>query len=189
NSFLLRYYNNKQSKGISQAAFSLTQDIGMETGGGVNGFKSSDTKGPAQFFISTMFYNRIWIDQNKYAVTIGGGIMNNPGRYLVLYPTGQASPLPSATDPTKTEGLYPFSANPGDKFHAWDGSLGFEYLINQSMSIKTEYVHRHASVPYFAGPGGVTSQTGYTTSTLDPNWRPDLRKTEDRIVFAILFRM
>src|ERR1700740_3151451 len=36
NSLLVRYYNNKKSTGISQAAFSLTGDLGFETGGGVS---------------------------------------------------------------------------------------------------------------------------------------------------------
>ncbi|WP_457831720.1 hypothetical protein, partial [Staphylococcus aureus] len=85
-------------------AFSLTGDLGFEKGGGVNGFKDDVVKGPAQYFASAMFYNRIWFNKNTMAWTIGGGLMNNPGRYLVLYPTGQASPLPNPTNPTQTEG-------------------------------------------------------------------------------------
>ncbi|HEY0298360.1 MAG TPA: outer membrane beta-barrel protein [Arachidicoccus sp.] len=190
NSFLLRYYNKPKSKGVSKMAFSFTGDIGFEKGGGVNGFSNGDSaKGPAQYFISTMFYNRIWFNKDKFAWTIGGGWMTNPGRYLVLYPTGEASPLPNPANPTQTEGAFPFSANPGDQFKGWDCSTNFDYMPNQSITFRFEYVHRHASVPYFAGPGGVTSPTGYTTTTLPPDWRPDLRKTEDRIIFAILFRI
>jgi len=189
NSFLMRYYNNKHSGGISQAAFSFTGDLGFENGGGVSGFNNSDPAKPAQYFLSAMFYNRLWFHHNKYAWYFGGGVMKNPGRYLVLYPTGQASPLPNPNDPTKTEGLYPFSANPGDKFFAWDASTGFEWLVNQSLSFKAEYVHRHADTPYFAGEGGVTSPTGYTFTPLPPDWRPDLVKSEDRIIFALLFRL
>jgi hypothetical protein len=49
-------------------------------------------------------------------------------------------------------------------------------------------------VPYFAGPGGVTSPTGLTTTafgpgTAYPNWQPDLVKDEFRVIFAVLFRM
>ena len=33
-----------------------------------------------------MLYNRIWFHRNKYAVTFGGGVMTNPGRYLVFIP-------------------------------------------------------------------------------------------------------
>jgi hypothetical protein len=189
NSFLMRYYNNKKSSGISQAAFSLTADAGFEKGGGVNGFKNSDPAKPAQYFLSAMFYNRVWFHQNKFAWTIGGGVMKNPGRYLVLYPTGQASPLPNPNNPTQTEGAFPFSANPGDHFEGWDASTNFDWMPNQSITFRAEYVHRHANVPYFAGPGGVTSPNGYTTTPLPPDWRPDLRKTEDRIIFALLFRL
>lgn len=189
NSFLMRYYKNKEAKGISQAAMSLTFDLGSEKGGGVNGFKTGDSTKPAQYFLSAMFYNRIWFNKNKFALTVGGGVMKNPGRYLVLYPTGQASPLPNPNNPTQTEGAFPFSANPGDKFSGYDFSAGFEYMMNQSISLKGEFVHRHADVPYFAGKGGVTSPTGYTFTPLPPDWRPDLVKDENRVIFALLFRL
>ena len=189
NSFLARYYNNKKSKGISQAAFSLTADVGFEKGGGVNGFDNSDPTKPAQYFMSAMFYNRLWFNNNKFAWTFGGGVMKNPGRYLVLYPTGQASPLPNPNNPTQTEGAFPFSANPGDQFTGWDVSTNFDWMMNQSITVRAEYVHRHADVPYFAGKGGVTSPTGYTFTPLPADWRPDLVQSEDRIIFALLFRL
>lgn len=188
NSLLMRYYKNKKSTGLSQAALTFTVDLGFEKGG-VNGFKTGDSTKPAQYFLSAMLYNRLWFYKNKFALTMGGGVMKNPGRYLVLYPTGQASPLPNPNNPTGTEGAFPFSANPGDKFEGWDASLGFEWMMNQSISVKTEYVHRHANIPYFAGPGGVTSPNGYSTTALPPDWRPDLRQTEDRVIVALLFRL
>lgn len=189
NSVLYRYLNRPNSKGISRMAFSMTADFGFEQGGGVNGLKSDPVKGPAQYFVSAMFYNRLWFARNKFAWTVGGGWMTNPGRYLVLYPTGQASPLPNPLIPTQTEGAFPFSANPGDKFMGWDCSTNLDYMPNQSVTIRLEFVHRQSNVPYFAGAGGVTSQTGYSTTVLDPNWRPDLRKYENRIILALLFRI
>lgn len=190
NSVLVRYFNRPKSKKISKAAFSFTGDFGHEKGDGVNGFNKSDTiNGPSQYFASCMFYNRIWFGKGKVAWTIGGGLMTNPGRYLVLYPTGQASPLPDQYNPTQTEGTFPFTANPGDSFKGWDCSTNIDFMPNQSMTFRIEYVHRSANVPYFAGTGGVTSQTGYSTVALDPNWRPDLRKSENRIIFVLLFRM
>ena len=190
NSLLVRYLNKPFSNGISRMAFSFTGDIGFEKGGGVNGFTEGDSlQGPAQYFISAMFYNRIWFGQNKFAFTFGGGYMKNPGRYLVLYPTGQASPLPNPNNPTQTEGAFPFTANPGDQFSGWDASTNFDFMPNQSITFRLEYVHREADVPYFAGPGGVTSPTGYTFTPLPPDWRPDLVKVENRIIFALLFRL
>jgi hypothetical protein len=211
NSLLVRYINKPKSNGISKMAFSLTADLGFESGGGVSGFDSKegaplkllyrflqhlgvsgfDSKegAPSQYFLSAMLYNRMWFAQNKFAWTVGGGIMTNPGRYLVLYPTGQASPLPNPQDPTKTEGAYPFSANPGDQFKAFDYSTNIDWIPNQSFLVRLEYVHRAANVPYFAGHGGVTSPSGYTTTALPADWRPDLVKSEDRVILALLFRM
>lgn len=190
NSVLVRYFNRPASKGISKAAFSVTADVGFEKGGGVNGFKNGDSiQGPAQYFASCMFYNRLWFAKGKIAWTIGGGLMTNPGRYLVLYPTGEASPLPNPNNPTQTEGSFPYSANPGDVFKGWDCSTNIDFMPNQSITFRVEFVHRSANVPYFAGAGGVTSQTGYTTTVLDPAWRPDLVKSENRIIFAVLFRI
>ena len=190
NSVLYKYYNGDKNSGINKMALSLTADFGFEKGGGVNGFTDGGaSKGPAQYFASAMIYNRTWFGKNKFAWTIGGGIMTNPGRYLVLYPTGQASPLPNPSDPTKTAGAYPFSANAGDQFKAWDCSTNFDWMPNQSITFRAEIVHRESNVPYFAGRGGVTSQTGLSTSALDPNWRPDLVRSETRVILAMLFRM
>ncbi|MBL7691989.1 MAG: porin [Flavipsychrobacter sp.] len=188
NSLLVRYYNDPAAKGVSRMAFSLTGDIGFEQGGGVKAF-NGDAATPAQHFMSAMVYNRVWFEHNRFAWTIGGGVMTNPGRYLVLYPTGVASPLPNPSDPTKTIGTHPFSANPGDKFNGWDCSTNIDWLPNQSLCVRLEYVHRQADVPYFAGSGGVTSPTGYTTTPLSAGWSPDLVKSEDRVLLALLFRL
>ncbi len=188
NSLLVRYYNKPKSNGISKIAFSLTGDFGFESGGGVKAFKG-DSATPSQHFISGMFYNRIWFHKNKFAWTIGGGYMTNPGRYLVLYPTGDASPLPNPNNPTTTMGTHPFTANPGDQFKGWDCSTNLDWMPNQSITFRIEYVHRESSVPYFAGRGGVTSPSGYTTTVLTPGWIPDLVKTENRLIFVMLFRL
>lgn len=190
NSMLVRYLNKPESRGVSRMALSITGDFGFEKGGGVNGFKDGDEKeGPAQYFTSFMIYNRTWFAKNKLAWTIGGGWMTNPGRYLVLYPTGQASPLPNPANPQTTEGAYPFSANAGDKFEGWDASTNIDWMPNQSITFRVEFIHRESSVPYFAGEGGVTSPSGFQWTPLTPEWRPDLVKSENRIVFAMLFRI
>lgn len=191
NSILHRYLSKSNDGLIDMMALSLTFDLGFEKGGGVNGFDNSDPNKPAQYFTSCMIYNRMWFLQKKFAWTIGGGWMKNPGRYLVLSPPGQASYLPNPQNPTQTQGMFPFSANPGDQFEAWDWSTNIDWMPNQSITFRLEYVNRHASVGYFAGRGGVTSSTGLTTTVVDPNgtWRPDLVDSESRIIFAMLFRM
>ena len=67
---------------------------------------------PKQAFLGYMFYNRLWFKKDLYGLTIGGGQMNNPGRYLVLLP-----PINGATAITGTP--Y-FTENPGQPYHAYD---------------------------------------------------------------------
>jgi len=191
NSAIVRYYNEPNRKGITKAAFSATVDFGSEKGGGVNGFKDGGPGNPAQYFVSWMVYNRVWFAKNKIAWTVGGGWMKNPGRYLVLYPTGQASPLPNPYNPTQLAGAFPFDTAPGTQFEGWDYSTNVDIMPSQFITFRVEYVHRESSVPYFAGHGGVTSPDGLTTTPVDPNgtWRPDLVKAESKVIFAVLFRL
>jgi hypothetical protein len=190
NSFLYRYYNRpNNAHGISRAAFSTTVDFGFDKGDGVDGFINGGPNNPAQYFVSWMVYNKIWFNHNHFGIYCGGGWMTNPGRYLVLAPTGDASPFPNPYNPTQPAGTHPFSENPGDPFTGWDCSLGFSWTPNQSVEFKTEWVHRESSVPYFAGSGGVTSPSGYTYTPIPAGWAPDLEKSESRIIIAALFRL
>src|SRR4029077_10515208 len=91
---------------------------------------------------------------DRYGVTLGGGAMTNPGRYLVLMP-----PINGAT---AFSGTSYFTENPGDPFHAWDASLTFDYMPDAFVTFRGELNHRWASVPYFAGSGGVTPPGGNT---------------------------
>jgi hypothetical protein len=191
NSFELRYFNRPESHGLSRAAFSVTGDLGFETGGGVVGF-GGDSATPSQNFISGMVYNRFWFNRNKIGWTIGGGFIHNPGRYLVLAPTGAASPFPNPYNPTAPISPYAFTENPGDQFDGWDVSTTFDWLINDYVTWRVEFVNRHASVPYFAGHGGVTSPDGLTTTPVPApgnGWAPDLVKSESRVIFAVLVRI
>ena len=185
---LYRYYNHPQAAHASKAALSATFDIGFEKGDGVNGFSSDAVNGPAQYFVSAMVYNRVWFAHNKWAWTIGGGWMTNPGRYLVLAPPGEASPIPNPNNPTAPLNPNAFTTNAGDAFTGWDCSTNLSYMPNQSIEFRLEAVHREASVNYFAGSGGVTSVTGYTY-TPSSTFVPDLVKSENRIIAAVLFRL
>jgi hypothetical protein len=137
-----------------------------------------------------MAYNRVWITDN-FAFTIGGGMMNNPGRYLVLAPTGIASPF----QPLSIQGVeynqpgqQYFSLNPGTTFNAFDYEGGIQYMPNELITYDVEYNHRQADTNYFAGHGGVTSPDGYSTTTVPTGWRPDLVKSDSRIIVAMLLR-
>ena len=150
-SVLWRYYNNPDTA-ISKMAMSLTVDIGCEYGGGVHCARNPNK---ANFF-GAMLYNRLWFAHNVYAVTLGGGFMNNPGRYLALVP-----PINAATAATGT----PYwTENPGQKLYQWDAQLNFQYMPKDWITWWTEVTYRHSDVPYWSGTGGVTPPAGNTGS-------------------------
>jgi hypothetical protein len=47
---------------------------------------------------------------------------------------------------------------------------------------------RVANIPYFSGHGGVTSPDGYTTTHTPVGWRPDLVKSDLRLIASLLVR-
>ena len=192
-SIQIKYYDNKE-RFLDKAAFSLTGDMGCERGGGVS-CAGNSAKGPKQSFLGYMFYNRLWFDNDKYGLTLGGGQINNPGRYLVLLP-----PINAAT---AASGTPYFTQNPGDPYKAWDVSGTFDWMPSQYITFRWEYNHRAANVPYFSGSGGVTPPGGNTfgapgsticfsgappCGSLANTWFPDLRKTENRLNMAILVK-
>lgn len=178
NSLLVKYYDHPERM-LDKMAFSLTGDIGCEHGGGVS-CAGNSIKGPKQSFIGYMIYNRFWFHKDLYGLTLGGGQINNPGRYLVLLP-----PINGATAATGTP--Y-FTENPGDPFKAWDASATFDYMPRQYITFRFEYDHRQANVPYFSGSGGITPAGGNTgtPTAIIPGFTPDLRKTQNTLNMAIL---
>ena len=175
-----KWYDN-QDTFISKFAQSLTIDLGCESGGGVACFHGSPGV-PKQTFMGFMLYNRMWFDKDKFAVTVGGGGIDNPGRYLVLMP-----PINGAT---AFSGTPYFTESPGDPYRAWDASTTFDYMPSQYITFRWEYNHRATNVPYWSGSGGVTPPGGNTGApgSLVPGWAPDLRKRENRLNMAILVK-
>jgi hypothetical protein len=88
-----------------------------------------------------MLYNRWWFDKDRYGLTIGGGQINNPGRYLVL--------LPPINGATAASGTPYFTENPGDPYKAWDISGTFDWMPSQYITFRWEYNHRAANPLFF----------------------------------------
>jgi hypothetical protein len=137
---------------------------------------------PKQSFLGYMLYNRLWFHKDLFAVTVGCGKINNPGRYLVL--------LPPINGATATSGTPYFTENPGDPYKAWDASGTFDWMPSQYITFRWEYNHREASVPYFSGSGGVTPPGGNTGApgSVVAGYVPDLRRNENRLNMAILVK-
>ena len=174
-------YFDKPEKLLDKSAFSLTVDAGCESGGGVSCFGNSQSA-PKQSFLGFMLYNRFWFHKDMFGLTLGGGAMTNPGRYLVLMPPINGAAAASGTP-------Y-FTENPGDPFKAYDASATFDYMPSQFVTFRFEFDHRGSSVPYFSGPGGVTPPGGNTgpAGSLVPGFSPDLRKRENRLNMAVLVK-
>ena len=148
----VKYFDRPENT-LDKMAFSLTGDMGCEYGGGVSCHGGS--KGPKQSFLGYMLYNRFWFHKDLFGMTIGGGKINNPGRYLVLLP-----PINGETAITASRNSPYFTENPGDPFKAWDSSYTFDYMPKQYITFRWEYDYRHASVPYWTGRGGITPPGG-----------------------------
>jgi hypothetical protein len=168
----VKYYDHPQ-KFLDKMAFSLTGDLGCEYGGhgsfvsaqgrtinnNVNCHHNTATSSK-QTFAGWMLYNRWWFKKDLYGITLGGGAMANPGRYLTLLP-----PINGADAIT---GSPYFTQNPGDPYKAWDASLTFDWMPRQYITFRAEYGYRHANVPYWTGRGGITPGDNLTPSTV-PN--------------------
>jgi hypothetical protein len=180
NSAQVKYYEDSTHT-FSKGAVSITVDYGCEFGGGVQCMGGTPDI-PAQNFFGWMVYDRMWFAKDKLGLTVGGGYMNNPGRYLVLMP-----PINGAT---AFSGTPYFTENPGDPFHAFDASATFDIMPDQWTTFRFEVTHREANVPYFAGPGGVTPPGGNTgpAGSKVADWSPDLVKSETRLLVSLLVK-
>jgi hypothetical protein len=152
----IRYYNKPDNSGLDKMAFSLTGDLGCEYGGTAPGTivscHNNSNGHPKQSFAGWMLYNRWWFNRDKYGITLGGGVLDNPGRYLTLSP-----PINGAT---AVSGSPYFPAFPGSIYKAWDTSLTFDWMPAQYITFRFETGYRHANVPYWSGRGGITPPGG-----------------------------
>ena len=170
----VKYYD-KPGNFLDKAAFTVTGDLGCEYGGGpssgaydpkgnspemgsistysggVNCLNSKNGR-PKQAFIGWMAYDRMWFKKDLYAVTLGGGQMNNPGRYLTL--------LPPINGATATTGTPYFTENGGDRAQMHDGTITFDYMPSQFITFRVEQGYRFSDVPYWTGRGGITPPGG-----------------------------
>ena len=169
NSIEVKYFD-RPGQTLDKMAFSFTGDLGCEFGPSTATLAGVSCLGnkkdalaqpsanfpqggidPKQSFVGYMLYNRMWFKKDRFGLTVGGGQINNPGRYLVLDP-----PINGETAPSAAINAPYFTGNPGDPFKAWDSSFTFDYMPRQWLTFRWEYDYRHASVPYWTGHGGIT---------------------------------
>jgi hypothetical protein len=230
----VKFYD-KPKQMLDKIAWTITGDAGCEYGGGpssgpysptgaspeqgssstytggVNCHSSKDGK-PKQMFIGWMSYLRFWFDKDLLAMTLGGGEMNNPGRYLTLLP-----PINGATAITGTP--Y-FTENAGDRAQMHDGTITLDYMPSQFITFRLESGYRFSDIPYWTGRRGITppggnngnaahyqcyggGDSGYGYGSLSQAetycaapgytglnaiWWPDLRTNQTVTTFAMMIR-
>jgi hypothetical protein len=197
----VRYYNKPENKGIDKMAFSLTGDAGCQYGGGITCHGGANKSS----FLGWMIYDRIWWDKDLFAVTLGGGQMNNAGRYLTLLP-----PIDGAWAAVGSAYFPEYAGLPAKMY---DGTITFHYMPKQYITWWAEVGYRHSNVPYFSGRGGITPPGGnnglpqyYTcmsgasagTAVLAAAqaacggasnvWFPDLRESTSSLGFGVMVK-
>ena len=173
-SVMVKYYQSAHAI-LNKAAASITADAGCEWGGGVS---CND-----QYFLGVMAYNRLWFYHDTFATTLGGGMMTNPGRYLVL--------LPPINGATASSGTPYFTTQHKDPFVAWDMQATLDFMPRPFLTLRLEYTHRAVNTPYFSGPGGVTPPGGNQgpAGSAVVHWAPNLVNTENRFTLALLLKL
>ncbi|MBL7911929.1 MAG: porin [Bacteroidia bacterium] len=175
NSIVARYFHKAESKSISQMALSINSHYGFQ-----KGMNNGDTITSKQHFMyGTAITNRIWFNKNKVALSLRGGFISNGGTYLAF------SPSPSTPNAYTDE----FNTQPYKPITILDGTATVDFMPNDYFTFRIEYGYRQANIPYFVGPGGTTSSTGWTNIPSTPTWKPDLRKVENRITLALNIRL
>ena len=173
NSIVARYYHKDKKgplKGITQAAFSLNTHYGFQSG---DGLKARDN-----YMFGSSLANRLWFAKNKMALTTRVGFVKNPSRYLSFTPAVLGG-----------DGTNAFTRTDPGKLTAKELTLTYDIMPVDFVTFRFEYLHRSANVPYFAGPGGTTSPSGYADQPLPLSFQPDLRDYENRATFSVNFRL
>jgi hypothetical protein len=158
NSIEVKYWEHKENLGLDRMAFTFTADAGCEYGGtkSIPGSQTNCFNNKhgqfKQSMVGYMAYNRFWFHKDLFGVTVGGGVLDNPGRYLTL--------LPPINGANAVSGSPYFPEAPGLKYKAWDGTVTFDYMPSQFITFRAETGYRYANVPYFSGRHGITPPGG-----------------------------
>ncbi len=184
NSVVARYYHNKESKGISQAALSFNSHYGFQG----NNQKNDTLKSNQNFFTGVSVANRIWFNKNKLGFTLRGDYLNNQSVINGVNTSPYLAFTPAAAGTVPND--YDIAMAQNKKLEIFQFTTTFDIMPNDHVTFRLEYVHRESSIPYFAGHGGTTSPSGYINGpqTQIP-WKADLKKHEDRITVAVNFRL
>ena len=117
------------------------------------------------FMAGSSLANCIWFNKKKMGFTTRVDFVKNPSRYFSFSPAVLGG-----------DGINAFSRTDPGKLTAKEVTLTYDIMPSDFVVFSLEYLHRSANVPYFAGPGGTTSLSGYAGQPLPVSFQPDLRR-------------
>jgi hypothetical protein len=84
---------------------------------------------------------------------------------------------------------YPWTGT--DPFLAGGGTVTLDFWPSFWLLTRLEYAHRIANQAIFSGPGGITGPNGEApaTAAAAAAFAPDLRRSDDRILFNVTLRL
>jgi len=164
----VRYYSDSnvqvqyyKGQRIKSAAFSLVFDIGYEQ-------RSTAASGAmtGAGLAHRVEWTGIW------ATTVRGDIYYDKTQALV-------APLPVGS---------PYSLPNSGAFLGGGLTVTMDFLPSPWIIFRAEYAHRQTNIPYLSGHSGITGPSGVAAA--DPTtFRPELRKSDDRVILNATVRL
>jgi hypothetical protein len=165
NDIQLRYYENKGGRLLRSLAFSLVGDAGYE-------HRSNAASGP----MGGVSLTHRWEWTERWRSTLRADFFYDKTQAISpKFPVGSVYPW-KGTDPFAAAGL----------------AATLDYWPSPWLLTRLEASHRVANQPLFSGPGGITGPAGLLppqNSTAMSTFTPDLRRTDNRILFNVTLRL
>jgi len=149
---------------VKSAALALVADIGFE-------HRSLRASG---LMVGGSISSRVEVDA-RWAFCLRGDVFHDQTQALVTQ-------LPLGS---------PFQLPDQGAFLGGGVTATLDFSPSPWLLLRLEYMHRWANVPYFSGPGGITGPGGVppVDAAAAASFKPDLRKTDDRMVVNATLRL
>jgi len=161
----IRYFKCDRLSWLRSLAVSLSFDTGHETRG---------TPGALDGWVAgaALAHRFEWTD--RFKSTLRADVLYDDALAITpRFPVGSPYVIPTKAP-----------------FVAGGGTVTMDYWPSPWMVARLEYSHRIANQPLFSGPGGITGPNGVLPSAASAgSFVPDLRKTDDRILFNVTLRL
>jgi Putative beta-barrel porin-2, OmpL-like. bbp2 len=162
NNLQLRYFH-RDAKILRSMAFSLVGDLGYEQ-------RSNAPSGP----MGGVSLTHRWEWTERWRSSLRGDFLYDQTQAISpKFPVGAAYPW-KGTDPFFAAGL----------------TATLDFWPSPWLVTRLEFAHRIANQPLFSGPGGITGPNGQLPSASNAGpFTPDLRTTDDRVMFNVTLRL